>query len=156
MSFQLSNRSLKKLVGVHPDLVRVVKQAIILSPIDFAVTEGLRTIERQRMLVEAGASLTMNSQHLIGRAVDLAAFVDGKVRWDWPLYYKLAQAMKAAANYCMVEVKWGGVWDKKMNEYLGSPAEEFDNYVIRMHKAEKQAFTDGPHFELAREIKSVD
>lgn len=129
MSFKLSNRSLKKLTSVHPDLVRVVKQAIIISPIDFAVTEGLRTLERQKMLVESGASRTMNSQHLIGRAVDLAAIVDGKVSWDLPLYHKLAQAMKAAANYCMVEIRWGGDWEN---------------------------FADGPHFELAREIKRDD
>ena len=126
MSFKLGNKSLKNLSGVHPDLVRVVKQAIILTPIDFAVTEGVRTIERQKMLVEAGASRTMNSQHLVGRAVDLAAFVDGKVSWDLPLYHKLAQAMKAAANYCMVEIRWGGDWEN---------------------------FKDCPHFELAREIK---
>ena len=126
MSFKLGNKSLKNLSGVHPDLVRVVKQAIILTPIDFAVTEGVRTIERQKMLVEAGASRTMNSQHLVGRAVDLAAFVDGKVSWDLPLYHKLAQAMKAAANYCMVEIKWCGDWEN---------------------------FKDCPHFELAREIK---
>ena len=126
MSFKLGNKSLKNLSGVHPDLVRVVKQAIILTPIDFAVTEGVRTIERQKMLVESGASRTMNSQHLVGRAVDLAAFVDGKVSWDLPLYHKLAQAMKAAANYCMVEIRWGGDWEN---------------------------FKDCPHFELAREIK---
>ena len=126
MSFKLGNKSLKNLSGVHPDLVRVVKQAIILTPIDFAVTEGVRTIERQKMLVESGASRTMNSQHLIGRAVDLAAIVDGKVSWDLPLYHKLAQAMKAAANYCMVEIRWGGDWEN---------------------------FKDCPHFELAREIK---
>ena len=126
MSFKLGNKSLKNLSGVHPDLVRVVKQAIILTPIDFAVTEGVRTLERQKMLVEEGASRTMNSQHLVGRAVDLAAFVDGKVSWDLPLYHKLAQAMKAAANYCMVEIRWGGDWEN---------------------------FKDCPHFELAREIK---
>ena len=129
MSFKLGNKSLKNLSGVHPDLVRVVKQAIILTPIDFAVTEGVRTIERQKMLVESGASRTMNSQHLIGRAVDLAAIVDGKVSWDLPLYHKLAQAMKAAANYCMVEIRWGGDWE---------------------------SFKDCPHFELAREIKRND
>lgn len=129
MRFKLSNRSLKNLVGVHPDLVRVVKQAIILTPIDFAVTEGVRTIERQKMLVESGASRTMNSQHLAGRAVDLVALIDGEVRWDWPLYHKLAQAMKAAADYCMVSIICGADWEK---------------------------FPDGPHFELAREIKAVD
>jgi len=123
MSFKLSKRSLKNLTGVHPDLVRVVKQAIILTPIDFAVTEGLRTVERQKILVEAGASMTMNSQHLVGRAVDLAVFVDGEIRWDWPLYHKLAKTMKAAANYCMVSIICGADWQK---------------------------FPDGPHFELAR------
>lgn len=123
MSFKLSRRSLKKLSGVHPDLVRVVKQAIIMTPIDFAVTEGMRTIERQKMLVESGASLTMNSQHLVGRAVDLVALIDGEVRWDWPLYHKLAQVMKASANYCMVSIVCGADWAN---------------------------FPDGPHFELAR------
>jgi peptidoglycan L-alanyl-D-glutamate endopeptidase CwlK len=121
MVFNLSARSLANLEGVHPDLVRVVKLAITLTPIDFVVIEGLRTKERQRQLVNAGASRTMNSRHIIGQAVDLAAYVDGEIRWDWPLYPRIAVAMKAAAQELGVKMTWGGDWPR---------------------------FRDGPHYQI--------
>ena len=55
MPFCFSETSLKKFNGVHPDLVRVMKRAIVLSPVDFKITEGLRTVQRQTQLVAAGA-----------------------------------------------------------------------------------------------------
>lgn len=98
MSFRLSQRSRAALHGVHPDLVVVVEAAIELTPVDFMVTEGLRTAARQAELVRAGASRTLNSRHLTGHAIDVAAWVDGQVRWDWPLYPRIAEAFKAAAK----------------------------------------------------------
>ena len=121
--FKLSARSLSRLEGVHPDLVKVVHRAIQNSTVDFAVLEGLRTPERQQQLVKAGASLTLKSRHLTGHAVDLGAMVDGKIRWDWPLYYKIAEAMKDAARDLKVSITWGGDWTM---------------------------FKDGPHYELNR------
>jgi len=118
----LNARSRERLKGVHPDLVAVIERAAQLGPA-FIVTEGMRTAERQRQLVAAGASRTMNSRHLTGHAVDLAALVDGKVRWDWPLYHKLAASVKQAAAERNVAIVWGGDW---------------------------KTFPDGPHFELAR------
>lgn len=88
------------------------------------MTEGLRSPERQARLVKAGASKTLKSRHLTGHAVDLAAIVDGKIRWDWPLYFKIAEAMKAAAKEENVSIVWGGDWKMK----------------------------DGPHFELSRKV----
>ena len=85
MSFRLSERSLKRLVGVHPRLVALVREAAALSPVEFMVTEGLRTPERQAALVRAGASRTKRSRHLTGHAVDVAALADGQARWAWPL-----------------------------------------------------------------------
>lgn len=117
----LSPRSEKALAGVHPDLVRVVRRAAEITAIDFIVTEGLRSQARQKQLVAAGASKTMKSRHLTGHAVDLAALVAGKVRWDWPLYAKLAEAMKRAAAELGVPLEWGGDW---------------------------KSFKDGPHFQL--------
>lgn len=93
MSFSLGARSESRLEGVHADLVRVVRRAIAITPVDFTVLEGVRTVARQRQLVDAGASRTMNSRHLTGHAVDLGAIVAGKVRWDWPLYHQIAKAM---------------------------------------------------------------
>ena len=125
MTFKLSARSLSKLEGVHPDLVKVVRLAIELTEVDFGVTEGLRTVDRQRELVAKGASKTMNSRHITGHAVDLVAYVGREVRWDWPLYHKISAAMKQAANALGVQIVWGGDW---------------------------KSFRDGPHFELDRSV----
>lgn len=122
--FKLSTRSLRNLEGVHSDLLAVVKRAIEITEVDFVVTEGRRTAARQAQLFASGASTTMNSRHLTGHAVDLAAWV-GEVRWDWPLYAKLAAAMKAAASELGVPIVWGGDW---------------------------KSFKDGPHFELDRKV----
>lgn len=108
--FTLGSRSRQRLEGVHPDLVRVVERAIGTTTVDFTVLEGRRTPERQRQLVAAGASQTMNSRHLTGHAVDLGAWVNSQVRWDWPLYYRIADAMKAAAQAEDVPIEWGGDW----------------------------------------------
>jgi peptidoglycan L-alanyl-D-glutamate endopeptidase CwlK len=123
MAFGLSSKSLKRLGGVHPDLVKVVKRAIEITPIDFVVIEGLRTKERQHYLVAKGASKTMNSYHLTGHAVDIAPLVDGQASWDWKYYNQLAPAIKQAAKELGVDITWGGDWQK---------------------------FKDGPHWQIPR------
>lgn len=111
MGFKLSARSLGRLAGVHDDLVSVVERAIQITEVDFTVLEGLRTKSRQKELVASGASQTMNSRHLTGHAVDLGAWVTGSVRWDWPLYHKIADAMKQAAAELGIALEWGGDWE---------------------------------------------
>ena len=110
MTFKLSQRSLDRMKGVDERLVNVVKRAIELSEVDFMVTEGLRTVERQKQLVAAGASQTMKSKHIEGKAVDLAAVLDGKVRWDYALYPKINVAMQKAAEILNTPITWGGSW----------------------------------------------
>ena len=83
--FELSERSCRKMKGVDQGLINVVKRAIQLTHIDFGVTEGVRDIERQKHLYKIGASTTMNSKHLTGRAVDLVAYDAGVACWDWPI-----------------------------------------------------------------------
>lgn len=137
MTFALSARSRAKLVGVHPDLVRVVQRAIELTDIDFAVSEGLRNTSRQKTLMAKGFSRTLKSKHLVqldgyGHAVDLVAVgdLDGDgdidaqdkaLTWDASLYHEIARAMDAAALELGVKTRWGG---------------RFKN------------FFDGPHHEL--------
>lgn len=121
MTFVFSKKSKDRLSGVHDDLVTVVNRALELSEIDFAVLEGVRSTARQEQLVRAGASQTMRSRHLTGHAVDLGAIVGGTVRWDWALYYKIADAMKAASAELNIPIEWGGDW---------------------------VSFKDGPHFQL--------
>lgn len=135
--FVLSARSLSRLQGVHPDLVRVVKRAITITEVDFSVLEGLRTAARQRELVAAGASKTMNSRHLTGHAVDLGAYVAGAVRWDWNLYFPIAKAMRQASIELGIPIRWGGAWKE-----LASLPETITSANL------SRTFPDGPHFEL--------
>jgi peptidoglycan L-alanyl-D-glutamate endopeptidase CwlK len=121
----LDGVSERRLIGVHSDLQRVTRRAFALSPIPFIITEGVRTRARQKQLFDAGASKTMNSRHLTGHAIDYAAKVGGKVRWDWPLYAQIAEAFKTAARELDVPIVWGGDWTK---------------------------FRDGPHIELDRKV----
>jgi peptidoglycan L-alanyl-D-glutamate endopeptidase CwlK len=121
MSIVLGTRSLSRLQGVHPDLVRVVKAAAAMSDLDFTVLEGLRTVERQKELFAQKATKTMNSRHITGHAVDLAPMIGGKISWDWPLYNRLSKIVKAAAAAEKVSITWGGDW---------------------------KTFKDGPHWEL--------
>lgn len=139
MSIVLGARSLLRLEGVHPDLVRVVKKAAATSDLDFTVLEGLRTPERQRELMKQGATKTLNSRHLTGHAVDLGALVKGEVRWDWSLYLKLAEVMRSASLAEKVPIRWGGTW--KLLSALSGPITA---------KNLSRSFPDGPHFELPR------
>lgn len=150
MPFSLGSRSLQNLEGVHPDLQRVVKLAITMTDTDFTVLEGLRSKERQKQLVASGASKTMDGRHITGHAVDLGAFVNGSVSWDWEHYYRIADAMRRAASLLGIPVVWGGVWDKALVQ-LADPKKAVAAYVESRRKAGRKAFIDGPHFELSRE-----
>ena len=108
--YTLSEKSLRMLTGVNASLVQVVKRAIELTTIDFGVSEGLRTIERQKILYAAGKSQTMKSKHIVGRAVDLMAMPYGRVSWEWKYYVHIADAMKQAAKELGVDIEWGGDW----------------------------------------------
>lgn len=146
MTYALGKRSRTRLEGVHPDLVRVVERAIQITDVDFTVLEGLRTAARQRILVAQGASQTMNSRHLTGHAVDLGAWVDGEVRWDWPLYYRIASAMQAAARELGTPIRWGGCW--RLLSEIDDPEDAVQAYAAERRAQGRKAFMDGPHYEL--------
>jgi peptidoglycan L-alanyl-D-glutamate endopeptidase CwlK len=127
---QLNPNSIKKLSGVHPDLVRVVKRAATMVDADgvtFIVTCGVRTLVEQKKLVAGGFSKTLNSRHIpaprnnLSHAVDMAVTVGSTITWQAPAYKKLAKIMKEAAKIENVQIEWGGDWVK---------------------------FFDGPHFQL--------
>ena len=126
---KLNSASYARLRGVHPDLVRVVLRCAAdwaEKDTGFIVTCGVRTLEEQKLLKAKGATRTLRSRHLVAangyaHAVDLACSLNGQVRWDWPLYDRLAKAMKAAAKKEKVPLEWGGAW---------------------------KTFKDGPHFQL--------
>lgn len=123
MMYKFSTRSVKRLKGVHNDLVRVLILALQESTIDFGIAEGKRTLAKQKQYVREGKSQTLNSRHLTGHAVDIYAWADGASSWTKKDLRKVWNAIQAAAKLLGVEVKWGGNW---------------------------RNFQDAPHFELSR------
>ena len=119
----MNARSIKRLEDAHLDLETLMIEASKACPVPFEISEVKRTGQRQAALVRAGASKTMNSRHLTGHAADIVCYVDGRVRWDWPLYKLAADHIKATALRLGIPIVWGGDW---------------------------RTLKDGPHFELDR------
>lgn len=119
--FNFSKASLDKMNGVNSKLVILMKEAIKNSPYDFKITEGLRTVERQKELVKTGKSKTMNSYHLKGKAVDIAVLIDNKITWDFKYYKEVSNHIKEIARKLGYVITWGGDW---------------------------KTFKDGPHFQI--------
>ena len=152
MSYNLSQRSLDKLVGVDEHLQRVVKRAIQISKQDFMVLEGIRS--REQCMINYGKGRTVAqcvakgvpaqyanpraakvtwlnnpfaSKHVTGKAVDLVPY---PVDWnDLKKFDLIAQAMLQAAKELGVPVRWGADWDAD-----GKPRERGES--------------DSPHFEI--------
>ena len=149
MAYKLSTRSQERLMGVEPELKEVVYEAIKVTKIDFGVIEGLRTEEKQKQLVESGASQTMKSKHLEGRAVDLMAYIGGRGSWELNVYDEIADAMKEAATKVDVAVRWGAAWTvTDIREWEGTMEDAMNSYIDTRRSEGRRPFIDAPHFEL--------
>jgi len=124
--FKFGERSESNLAGVHPDLVKVARLALKKSPVDFGISEGLRSVERQKELFAAGKSKTMKSRHITGHAIDI--FPAGKPI-DWKKMIIIQKIMFEVANELNIPIRWGGDWNEN-----GQTTDE--------------QFYDSPHFEL--------
>lgn len=149
-NFKLSANSLKKLEGVDQRLVDVVKLAIQYTTVDFGVICGLRTIKEQMKLFEAGATQTMTSKHIDGKAVDLMAYVNRRACWEISVYDNIADAMAQAANELNVSIKWGAAWTiNNIAKFDGTMEEAYELYIRERLSQNRRPFIDGPHFELS-------
>jgi peptidoglycan L-alanyl-D-glutamate endopeptidase CwlK len=105
----LDPRSLDKLQGVRPELVGVIKAAS--EQVKFRVTEGLRSKERQKILVAQRKSKTLNSRHITGHAIDFIAIgEDGVATYDMDDMRRVAEVIKTCATEQGVKIQWGGDW----------------------------------------------
>lgn len=110
MSFKFSHRSIDNLKGVHPDLVAVVWRALELTSVDFVVIDGLRSEAEHKANVAAGRSWTKRSRHQDGKAIDFAAFVEGKITWDAVYYGPIVDAFKEASDELGIPIICGADW----------------------------------------------
>ncbi len=163
MTYSLGKKSLSRLKGVHPDMDAIVRESITRTPVDFGVHSGVRTTKEQKELFANKASkldgVKRKSKHQkqadgFGWAVDLVPYVSGTLRWEWPLIYPIAATFSIVAQEMETTLRWGGVWDKLMRDYVTSL--NIDEATLQVQKAVHEYcvrhpgpdFIDGPHYEL--------
>jgi peptidoglycan L-alanyl-D-glutamate endopeptidase CwlK len=126
MIMRFSQRSKTNLLGVHPDLVRVMNEAIKDTPVDFTITDGVRSVEQQALyaqgrtkpgvIVTNADGVKKKSNHQAkgdgyGYAVDLYPYLNGKVDVNAVKELKVIAAhILATAERLDVPVEWGGNW----------------------------------------------
>ena len=145
--YKLGKGSLKKLESVHHDLVKIIKLAITRTPVDFGISEGHRSLERQKELYDQGKSkidgINKKGKHNYSPslAIDLYAYhpdieVRKKLAYDVPTLCLIAGVIISCADELKAKgdikhsIRWGGNWDN-------------DGVILY-----DQSFDDLPHFEL--------
>ena len=144
---KFGDRSLKNLHTCHTDLQKIFYLAIKISRVDFGISEGHRSLERQRELYQQGKSkingTTKKGKHNIhpSMAADIYAYhpdinVRRKIIYDIPTLSYLAGTITAIAKELKEkgeithDIRWGGNWNK-------------DGVILH-----DQSFDDLPHYEL--------
>lgn len=137
--YKLSKRSLKRLEGINPLLLQVIREGIKNSPYDFGIPMhgGLRTAEDQHYLFLRKVSqldgYNKKSYHQTGNAFDIYLYIDGKASWDRNKLEEVAKHLQSIASDMGIELTWGGDWDGD---------------GIRVDKDEDENFFDGGHFQV--------
>jgi len=148
--FKLGKTSKSRLEGIDGRLIRGVGYAINITKVDLFVVEGMRDIAQQEWNVASGASQTMDSKHLIGEAVDIAAYVDRKAVWEGHSMFTVCEAMRRGFQHQGTAVRWGGAWHiPDITKYEGTLEEAHTEYIALRKSQNKKPFIDLPHWELA-------
>lgn len=167
MSFKLGATSETNLLHVESGIVRCARRAIVITTQDFGVFEGIRMLARQRLLVAAKASRTLDSYHIpdadgIGHALDLVPYIDGRLQWQMPCCIEIAKAMHRASHELGVPLTWGAVWDRLLGDldprHLASEIQRYRERYKALHPAVfvdgewhvPEPLIDGPHFQGLR------
>lgn len=134
----LGEASKEKLKGVHPQLVKLMTEAVKESPYDFRIVQGVRTAEYQNELYQQGRTkpgkvvtncdgFKNKSNHQAkadgyGHAIDI--FICGVVEngqyrkfttqegYDNKKMTLVAAHVKNVAQKLGIVIKWGGDWSK--------------------------------------------
>tara|TARA_B110000977_G_scaffold132061_1_gene168161 strand:- start:1393 stop:1887 length:495 start_codon:yes stop_codon:yes gene_type:complete len=145
----------------HNDLIQITKLALELSPVDFGISQGERTIEQQQHFFDTKVSrinpskyssprsLAKDAKHItikedpefnVSRAVDVFAVVTGQksLAFDHRTLSVIAGCFYSAAQILFDQrktthvIRWGGDWDS-------------DGIIVH-----DQNLVDLPHYELIK------
>lgn len=152
---QVDQVSERRLARVTPKVARVIRAAIEAAPFHIRCTSGLRTIQEQRVLFEAGKTRTMSSRHFgmppdgLSHAADLVAIIDGEGEWSMEWFYKIANLVREAAIAQDVPIVWGAIWDTPLPKVEGDLPIAVTRYRMKFQqKFGRKPFLDAPHFQL--------
>ena len=147
--FSFSKKSFEKMEGINPELEQLARTAISLTSVDFGISEGLRTIERQKKLVEQKRSQTLKSKHIDGKAIDVFAVIDGEICWEIGVYDDIADAFALASRSLGTPLRWGAAWTvRDIGAWEGSMEDAMNSYIDTRRGEGRRPLIDGPHFEL--------
>ena len=122
---RFSKKSLRELDTCDPLLQYLFKE--VVKHFDCSIIEGKRSLEEQKELLKEGATKTLDSAHLTGKAVDVYPYpvdFEDRDRWHYFGGYVLGTARQFG-----IDVIWGGDWDNDT-------------------KTKDNTFDDLMHFEL--------
>lgn len=145
--YTFGTSSLSKLKTCHSDLQKVLILALSRSSVDFGVSEGYRSVERQKMLFNEGKSkidgISKKGNHNYNpsRAVDIYVYhPDAEVRSKIAFNREHLSYVMGVIWSCGIELynsgeithklRWGGNWDS--------------DGIISFD----QTFDDFPHIEI--------
>ena len=104
---KFGKRSKERLRGVDTRLVNVLNELIKIM--DVTIIEGLRSKQRQEILLKEGKTKTKFSKHIEGKAVDLAPY---PIDWeDRERFHYMGGMIRGIAKQLNIPVRWGGDWD---------------------------------------------
>lgn len=126
---KFSKRSLDALIGVHPNLFKVLNKAIETTPIDFTIIEGVRTKQRQQQLYSQGRTtkgsivtyadgVVKKSNHQpksdgYGHAIDFCPYVNGGLDWNNHANFKvIADHIVKTGKELGIKITAGYYWKK--------------------------------------------
>lgn len=147
MGFKFGKNSTKKLMTCHKDLILIMQESIERTRIDFGITEGHRSLQRQyQLFIEGKSKIDGKSRkgkhnHSPSMAVDIYIYHPDIETRRILAYDRVSLAYVAgvidAVAYDLKKkglvrhtIRWGANWDS--------------DGVIDLD----QAFDDYPHFEL--------
>jgi len=92
----------------------------------FRLFETLRDAERQKELVDKGASKTLNSNHLTGEAWDVAEWKNNDWTWDDLFFFQVLGILTVS----LIEgIRWGADWNGK-NFWFDEKFKDFGHYEV--------------------------
>lgn len=113
--FRFSKKSLAQLDTVDPRLKALAIQVLSVSPIDFTIIQGRRTVAQSAQNIKNGTSFLSDpskSKHVTGEAIDFAPYVNGKLDWDdREKFWTIAKLFKQEAEKMGIKVRLGADWN---------------------------------------------